>query len=85
MRARVLRQVDELGSFPDATNHSFFHPHGIADQGDDTAIVVGVHLAVEKVDAVHLHSFENGVDFSFVAAFGKVRNAFDECRHKRRG
>ncbi len=72
-------------ALPDAANYGFLHLHGIAHQRDDAAIMVGVHLAIEKVNAIHLHGFKDGVNFGLVAAFREVRNTFDECRHKRRG
>jgi hypothetical protein len=40
--------------------------------------VVGVHLAVEQIDAGNLHGFDNGIDFGRVAAFREIGNAFDE-------
>jgi hypothetical protein len=47
--------------------------------------MIRVHLAVEEVNAVHLHGFEDGIDFGLVAAFGEVRYTLDECRHKKSG
>jgi hypothetical protein len=44
--------------------------------------VVRVHLAIEEVNAIHLHGFENGIDASFVAPFREVRNTFNERGHK---
>jgi hypothetical protein len=44
--------------------------------------VVGIHLAVEEIDAGDLHGFDNGIDFGRIAAFGKIRNTFDKSiRH----
>jgi hypothetical protein len=45
--------------------------------------VVGIHLAVEEVDAGELHCFDDGIDFGLVTAFGKIGNAFYESvRHE---
>jgi hypothetical protein len=44
--------------------------------------VVGVHLAIEQVDAGHLHGVDDGVNFGFIAAFGEIRDTFDERGHK---
>ena len=82
MRARVLGQVDQLGSFADAADRRLGDVDRIADQGNDAAVVIGIHLAVEEIDAVHLHGFKDGVDASLVAPFREVRNTFDECGHK---
>ena len=82
MRARVLGEVDQLGGLADAANRSFGYVHRIADQRDHAAVVIGVHLAIEQINAVHLHGFDNGIDASFVAPFGEVWYTFDECGHK---
>ena len=50
----------------------------LAYQGDDAAVVIGIHLAVEEIDSWNFHGFNDGVDFGRVAAFGKIRNAFDK-------
>ena len=81
MRARVLGQVDQFSGFADAANRRLGHIDGIADQGDDAAVVIGVHLAIEEIDAIHLHGFEDGIDASLVAPFREVGNTFDECGH----
>jgi len=78
MRAGVLREVDQLGRFADAANGGFLNSLAFADEGDDAAVVVGVHLAVEEVDAGDLHCCNDGVDFGGVAAFRKIGNTFDK-------
>ncbi len=82
VRARVLRKIDQLGGLAHAANRGLSHVNGIADQRDDTAVVVGIHLAVEQVNAIHLHSVDDGIDAPFVAPFGEVRHTFDQYRHK---
>ena len=82
VRARVLGEVDQLGGLTNAPNRSFGNVNRIADQGDDAAVVISVHLAIEEIDSVHLHGFDNGVDASLVAPFGEVRDTFDDCWHK---
>jgi hypothetical protein len=39
--------------------------------------VVGVHFAVEEIDAGNLHGLDDGVDLGGVAAFREIGNAFD--------
>ena len=83
MSSRVFGEVNKLDSLANAADCGFRHIHRIADQRDNTAVVVGVHLAVEQIHAIHLHGIDNGVDSGFVAAFRKVGDTFDECGHKR--
>src|ERR1700759_662464 len=82
MRARVLGEIDQLSGFSDTAYRSLSHIDRIAHKGNDAAVVIGVHLAVEEIDSVHLHGFDDGVDATFVASFGEVRYTFDECGHK---
>ncbi len=81
MRALVPGEIDQLGSFADSTDRGFLNGLALANQGDDAAIVIGVHLAVEQVDAGDLHRVDDGIHARFVAALGKVRNAFHQRRH----
>ncbi len=85
MRSRVFGEVNKLGGFADAANGSLGNVHRVANERNDTAVMVGVHLAVEQIDAVHLHGCKNGIDTGLIAPFGKVRHTFYECGHKRRG
>ena len=78
VRALMFGEIDQLGGLPDPANGGFLNGFTLADQGDDAAVVVGIHLPVEEIDAGDLHGFDNGIDFGRVAAFGKIRNAFDQ-------
>jgi hypothetical protein len=78
----VLGKVDQLGGLAYAADGGFGDVDRIAHEGVYTAVMIRVHLAVEEVNAVHLHGFEDGIDFGLVAAFGEVRYTLDECRHK---
>ena len=78
MRAGVLRQVDQLGGLADAANRRLGDGLPLADERDDAAIVVGVHLPVEQIHAGNLHGFDNGIDFGRVAAFREIGHAFNE-------
>jgi hypothetical protein len=78
MRALVPIQVDQLGGLAHAANGGFLNGLAVADQRDHAAVVVGVHLAVEQVDAGNLHGFDDGVDFGRVAAFREIGNAFNQ-------
>ena len=60
----------------------FLNGFALADQRDDAAVVVGVHFAIEQIDAGHFHGVDDGVNFGFIAAFGEIRNTFDERGHK---
>jgi hypothetical protein len=40
--------------------------------------MISVHLAIEQEDAVHLHGFNDGVYYAFVAAFRKIGDTFDQ-------
>ena len=79
----MMSEVDQFGGFADAANGGFLDRLAFADQGDDAAVVVGIHFAVEQVDAGHLHGVDDGVNFGFIAAFGEIGNAFDERGHNR--
>jgi hypothetical protein len=47
--------------------------------------MVGVHLAVKQIDPRNLHGFDNGIDLRSVAAFRKIRYAFNQSvRHEKR-
>src|SRR5215467_545455 len=46
--------------------------------------MIGIHLAVEQVHAVHLHGVEDRVYFGRTAAFRKIRDAFHQSLHKRK-
>ena len=82
MRASVDVQIDQFSGLAHAADGGLLNGFALADQSDDAAVVIGVHFAVEQIDAGHLHGVNNGVNFRFVAAFGKIRNAFDERGHK---
>jgi len=79
----VMVQVNEFRRFAHATNCRFGHSFSIADNRDDTPVVVGIHLAVEQEYAVPLHGVHNGVDFRRVAAFGEIRDALNQGLHTR--
>jgi hypothetical protein len=77
----VLGKVDEFLSLADPAQHGFHQRFAITNQGDDTAVVVGIHLAIEKIDAIHLHCFNDGIDLRFIAAFRKIGDTFYERWH----
>ena len=67
---------------PIAADGGFLNSLALADQCDDATVVVGIHFAIEQVDAGHLHGVDDGVDFGLVAAFREVGDAFDERGHE---
>jgi hypothetical protein len=83
MCSGVLGEVNKLGGLAYSADRGLRHVHRIADQRDDAAVVVGIHLAVEQIHAVHLHGLEDGVDSGLVAPFRKVGYTFYECGHKK--
>ena len=82
VRAGMFRQINEFGGLTHAANGRLGDVDRIAHQRDDAAVMVGIHLTIKEIDAIHLHGFQNCVNFGFVAAFRKVRNTFDEYWHK---
>jgi len=78
MRALMLGEVDEFGGLANSADGSFLDGFAIADQGDDAAVVIGIHLAVEEIDSGNFHGFEDGINFGGVAAFRKIGDAFDK-------
>src|SRR6476660_6021180 len=82
MRALMLIQIDELCGFPNPTDRRFLDWFALSDERDHAAVVVGVHLAVEKIDAVEFHGLDNGVNFGFVPAFREIRDTFNQSLHK---
>ena len=81
VRALVLGEINQLSGFAHAANCGFCDGVALAHQGDDAAVVVGIHLAVEEIDAIHFHGGDDGVNLRFVASFGKVGDALDKCGH----
>src|SRR5208282_727224 len=75
--ALVFREIDQLGSLPYSANGGFLNGVALADQRNNAAVVVGIHLAVEEIDAGDFHGFDDGINFGGVAAFGKIGDAFD--------
>jgi hypothetical protein len=78
VRALVPGEVDQLGGLADAADGGLLNGFAVADESDDAAVVVGVHLPVEKINAGELHGFDDGIDFGGVAAFGEIGNTFYE-------
>ena len=81
MRPLMLVQVNQLGCLAHPANRRFLNGFSFARQGEDTAIVVRVHFAVQQVNTVHLHGVDDGINSSPVTAFGKIRNTFHQRRH----
>ena len=78
----MLREVDQLVGFSDAAQRRFGDCFRFTGEGDHRAVVIGVALAIEQIDAFHLaHGCDNGVDLGDVAPFGKIRNALNQSFH----
>ena len=83
MRSRVLGHVDQLDRLARAQDRRFRDGIGSARQRDDAAIVVGVQLAVEHVDASHCaHRRHQRVHLRCVTPLGKVGHAFNQSFHR---
>ena len=63
MRARMDIEVDDFSGFAHAADGGFLNGFALAHESNHAAIVVGVHFAIEEVDAGHLHRVNDGVDF----------------------
>src|SRR5262249_52288445 len=78
MRSLMLIQIDQLGCFSHATDRSFGDGFAIANQSDHAAIVIGIHLSIEQIDAVDLHRLDNRINFLCIAPFRKIRDTLDQ-------
>ncbi len=78
MSSLMMGEVDQFGGLACAANGGFLNGLAVADESDDRAIVVGIHFAVEEIDSRNFHGGDDGVNFGRVAAFGKIRNAFNK-------
>ena len=82
--ALVLVQVNQLGRDPDRPESGVEHRFRLADEADDRAIVVRVHLLVEHRNAVdRLDDVDNLIDYLGPAALAEIGHAFDYLTHKR--
>ena len=81
MSALMLGEIDQLRRLAYTADGRLLNSLALADQRDDAAVMIGVHLAVEQVNTADLHSLDNGVNACFVAALRKIRNAFHQRRH----
>ena len=78
MRALMLGQVDQLGRFAHTSNGGFLNRLPLSHQRNYAAIVVGIHLAIQQVNAIHLHGVNDRIDFRLVAAFGEIGNTLNQ-------
>src|SRR5205814_9272815 len=78
VRAHQLRRVAS------ATDGGLLDWPTLADQSNDTAIVVRIRLAVEQIDAVELHGRDDGIQLRPITAFRKIGDTFDQRGHTRR-
>ena len=74
MRSLMVVQIDQLGCFTHPTDRRFPDRLSFAHQRDHAAVMVGVHFAVEQVDAFYFHGFNNRVDFGLVPSLGEIRD-----------
>lgn len=82
MNTGLTRHVDEFGGRAHAANRSLGDGLGFARKRDHRAIVVRVARAVENPRAWNAaHGADQGIDLREVAAFGKIRHAFNQVVH----
>src|SRR4051794_17827139 len=84
MCAFVCIQIDQLRGPANAANRRFLNRLALANQRDHAAVVISIHFAIKKENAVDFHRSDDRVNFRFVASFRKIRNAFDEGLHTRK-
>src|ERR1017187_5735617 len=51
VRTLVFREIDQLGGLPYPANGGFLNGFTPADRSGERAVMVGIHLAVEEIDA----------------------------------
>jgi len=78
VNAGLTGEVDELGGFRDAAGYAFDDGGGRAGDGDDGAIVGGVHGPVEEAHAVDVHGRHYLRDLCGIRALRKVGDTFDD-------
>src|ERR1035438_7258035 len=82
VRAGMHVHVDQFEGLAGTENGRFANRFGVACEGDDAAIVIGVHFPVEDVDIGDAaHGLDNRIDLGGVAAFREIRYAFDQSFH----
>ena len=84
MLAVVLGHVDLLDAGFGKAEGRLAHLVGVADDGEDAAVVVFVGGVVHQRDARHAaHRVGDVLDDLFVSALGAVWNAFDNSCHRK--
>ena len=63
MCALVSIEINQFGGFANAANGSFLDRLPFADERDDATVMVGIHLAVEKIHAIEFHGLNDGINF----------------------
>src|SRR5207244_12875103 len=82
MRSLMHVQINQLRRFANATDGGLLDWLTLADQRDDATIVVGIHLAIEQIDAVYLHGVNDRINLRFVAPLGKIWDTLHQsCWH----
>jgi hypothetical protein len=82
MRASVLGHINQLNGFARALQRGFGNRVGFASQGNDAAVVIGIHLVVQHPDTRHLaHGLNQCVNSRRVAAFAEIRHTLNQSFH----
>ena len=80
--APMRLEVDEFRGFGAAAKGGFLDGRRIADECDDRAVVVRVHLLVQQCHTVDGRDGSNDLlDHVFVSSFAEIRHALDELTH----
>src|SRR5580692_10272555 len=78
MDSGVLAEIDECGGLANAANGGFEDGGGLASEGDDAAVVVGVGIKSQHGYAVHVAcDARDSHDHMGVADLREIRHAFD--------
>ena len=80
----MFGQVDQLGGLAHAAQGGLANGIPGADDGNDAAVVVGVHLPVEQGDARNREQgIDEGLHLGGVAPFAEVGDTLNQrCRHR---
>jgi hypothetical protein len=73
----LASEVNEFCRFSGASDGSLNYGRGFAGDGDDGAIVIGIHGPVEEANAVDMHCGYDCLDAARVCTFGEVGNALN--------
>ena len=78
VRTPVLVEINEFCRSSHAPDRRFLNSFALSHKSDHAAVVVGVHLAIQHVNAIHFHGLDDRVYFGLIAAFRKIGDTLDQ-------